>query len=82
MKNKELESYYDNFFELFNTSGWIQIQEQIKETVNQVNDIRSIKDHRDLDFRQGQLDALRTLLNFEASIRQTVESIEAEEDAV
>ena len=82
MKNKELESYYDNFFELFGTAGWKQLQKELETTAENINDIRSIKDPRDLDFRQGQLDVVRTMLNFEASIRQTVESIEAEEDAV
>lgn len=82
MKNKELERYYDNFFDIFHTEGWKQLQDQLEVTVNQLNDIRTIKDPRDLDFRQGQLDAIRTLVNFEASIRQTVEALEAEEDVV
>jgi hypothetical protein len=79
VNNKDLERYYDNFFELFNLDGWKQLQEQLETTATQINDIRAIKDPRDLDFRQGQLDALRTLLNFEDSIRQTVVALEVEE---
>lgn len=82
MKNKELEDYYGSFFELFTLPGWKNLVEQVQTTVDQLNQIRTIRDHRDLDFRQGQLDALTTLLNFEASIRQTMDTLEADENAV
>lgn len=81
MNNKELESYYDNFIDLFSLPGWKQLQEQLEATEANLNQIRTIKDHRDLDFRQGQMDVLVTLLSFEASIRQTIEALGAEESS-
>jgi hypothetical protein len=53
VNNKDLERYYDNFFELFNLDGWKQLQEQLETTATQINDIRAIKDPRDLDFRHS-----------------------------
>lgn len=81
MNNKELEEYYDNFLDLFNHKGWKQLLEDLGSTAKNLNDVATIRDERDLDFRQGQLTTITTLLNFPESVRQTIDSIEAEEDA-
>ena len=78
MNNKELEEYYSNFLELFNLPGWKQLLDQLRTTADSLNNVSTIRDSRDLDFRQGQLNAISTLLNFQASIDQTIASLEAE----
>lgn len=79
MNNKELETYYNNFLDLFSLPGWKQLLDQLGSTADSLNSVSTIRDSRDLDFRQGQLAVITTLLNFQASVDQTVASIEAEE---
>lgn len=77
--NKEIEEYYENFLELFSLPGWKQLLEQLQATANSLNNVVTIRDNRDLDFRQGQLAVITTLLNFQASVDATIASIEAGE---
>ena len=80
MKNKELETYYNNFLDLFITPGWQQFLEDLGTTVDQLNDIRSIDGIQDLAYRQGQLETVTTFLNFEASVRETIRALEEDEN--
>lgn len=82
MKNKELETYYNTFLDLFAYSGWKQLLEELETTVDQLNDLRSIQDAQDLAFRQGQLEAILTILNFETSVRKAIDTIEEDENAL
>jgi hypothetical protein len=79
--NKEIESYYSNFLELFSLPGWKQLQEQIQTTADSLNNVTTIRDSRDLDFRQGQLAVITTLLNFQASVDASLAALEADAEA-
>lgn len=81
---KELETYYDNYFDLFNHPGWGQLLEQLAVSKAQAENIRTVKDPRDLDFRQGQLNVLDVLINYKEITRQSYEAIAAEatQDAI
>ncbi len=76
MLDKDLQKYYENFVDLFTTVGWKQLVELLEETEKAADDLRAVKDQRDLDFRQGQLDALRTILTLPVAIDQAVKSHE------
>ena len=78
---KEEQQYYDNYLDLFLHPGWKQLQESLETTAEQLRDITTIRDQRDLDFRQGQLANVTTLLTFEGATRATLDALEAE-DAV
>ena len=75
----ELETYFNNFNQLFNHEGFKQLLEEISVTVTQLSDVQSIKDQEDLFFRKGQLAAFATLLNLEATINASREQVEAED---
>ena len=75
----ELETYFNNFNQLFNHEGFKQLLEDISVTVTQLSDVQSIKDQEDLFFRKGQLAAFATLLNLEATINASREQVEAED---
>jgi len=62
----ELETYYNNYFDLFNTDGWIQLLEDFKSNANIINSVEATKDVDDMFFRKGQLNVLAHLINFEA----------------
>lgn len=82
--NKELEDYYNNYIDLFNLPGWQQLLNHFGSIAESANYVPTIRDARDLDYRQGQLAAISTLLNFQDTVKQTIASIEAGEadDAV
>jgi len=75
----ELETYFDNFNQLFNNEGFKQLLEEISVTTQQLSDVQTVKDVEELFFRKGQLAAFATILNLEATIKATREQAEAEE---
>jgi 3-methyladenine DNA glycosylase AlkC len=66
--DKETEVYYNNYFDLFNTSGYKQLIEDLKSNNTVLNNVDTIKDDKDLYFRKGQLNVLASLINFEVTI--------------
>ena len=76
----ELETYFDNYNELFNHEGFKQLLEEISATTTTLSDIQSIKDNEELFFRKGQVAAFATILNLESTIVATREQAEAEEE--
>lgn len=62
----ETETYYNNYFDIFNTDGWKQLLEDFKSNANIINSVEATKDVDDMFFRKGQLNVLAHLINFEA----------------
>ena len=77
---KDVEEYYSRYFDLFLHPGWKQFVEGIQDSLDEIADSRTIKDQRDLDFRQGQLRVLDHLLSFERLQKEVYEAILQEED--
>ena len=75
----ELETYFDNFNQLFNNEGFKQLLEEISVTTKQLSDVQTVKDVEELFFRKGQLAAFATIVNLQATIEATREQAEAEE---
>jgi len=75
----ELETYFDNFNQLFNNEGFKQLLEEISVTTQQLSDVQTVKDVEELFFRKGQLAAFATVVNLQATIEATREQAEAEE---
>ena len=75
----ELETYFDNFNQLFNNEGFKQLLEEISETSKQLSDVQTVKDVEELFFRKGQLAAFATIVNLQATIEATREQAETEE---
>ena len=63
--NQELQTYYNNYFNLFLTDGWKQLVEDFGNNAVQINSVEATKDSEDLHFRKGQLNVLAHLLNME-----------------
>ena len=74
----ELETYFDNFNQLFNNEGFKQLLEEISETSKQLSDVQTVKDVEELFFRKGQLAAFATIVNLQATVEATREQAEAE----
>lgn len=76
MLDKDLERYYEAFSDLFVTQGWKQLVELLETNQKAIDSVSSVKDQRDLDYRQGQLEAIRTILSLPVSIDLAVKSHE------
>ncbi len=64
----ELETYFDNYNELFNHEGFKQLVQELSSNATRLADIQSVKDAEDLHFRKGQLSIVANLLNLEAQL--------------
>jgi len=78
--NKELEEYYNNFFELFRTKGWKQLLEELNNNIEQTDNLETVKDEQDLFFRKGQLSVFKSFVNLELVITTAQEQAESEDN--
>ena len=75
-----LETYFDNYNELFNHEGSKQLLQEISTNATQLADIQTVKDVEDLFFRKGQVAAFATVINLQATIEAAREQAEVEEE--
>lgn len=83
--DKELEEYYNNFFELFRTKGWKQLIGEVDNNIEQLNNVEATKDEQDLFYRKGQLTVFNNLKNLEQlmiTAQEQAESEDNEDDAI
>jgi hypothetical protein len=76
--DKELEKYYEAYFDLFNTKGWKQFLADLNDNAINLNDVSSIKDANELFYRKGKLEALTLILNFKAYIENAYKEVQDE----
>jgi len=76
----ELETYFNNYNQLFNHDGFKQLIDELSNNATQLADIQSVKDLEELFFRKGQVAAFATVINLENTITVAREQAEAEEE--
>ena len=76
----ELETYFNNYNELFNHEGFKQLIQELSTNAQQLADIQTVKDQEDLYFRKGQVAALATVINLQGTIEAAREQAEVEEE--
>lgn len=75
----ELETYFNNYNELFNSEGFKQLVQELSNNATQLADIQTVKDVEDLYYRKGQVVAFATVINLENTITAAREQAEAED---
>ena len=63
--NKDLEIYFDNYFEMFRSEGWKQLLKDFQQNIININSVEQTTDADNLHFRKGQLAILATIVNLE-----------------
>ena len=63
--NKDLEVYFNNYFEMFRSEGWKQLLKDFQQNITNINSVEQTTDSDFLDFRKGQLAILATIVNLE-----------------
>ena len=76
----ELETYFDNYNELFNHEGFKQLLQEWSNNAQQLADIQSVKDVEELFYRKGRVAALATVINLQGTIEAAREQSEVEEE--
>jgi hypothetical protein len=76
----ELETYFNNYNELFNHEGFKQLVNELSSNATQLADIQTVKDQEDLFFRKGQVSAFATVINLQATIEASRDQAEAEDE--
>ena len=70
----EEQQYYENYFDLFLTSGWKQFVAEAKESLDS-HSIDDIKSEKELSQLQGQRTALLNIVRFETGIQNAFEEL-------
>ena len=76
----ELETYFNNYNELFNSEGFKQLIQELSNNAVTLADIQTVKDSEELFFRKGQVAALASVINLENTISVAREQAEEEEE--
>tara|TARA_R110000824_G_scaffold64396_3_gene168223 strand:+ start:882 stop:1130 length:249 start_codon:yes stop_codon:yes gene_type:complete len=76
----ELETYFNNYNELFNHEGFKQLIQELSNNAITLSDIQTVKDTEDFLFRKGQVAALASVINLENTIAVSREQAEEEEE--
>lgn len=74
----ELETYFNNYNELFNHEGFKQLVQELSSNATQLADIQPVKDLEDLYYRKGQVAAFATIINLQSTIEAAREQSEVE----
>jgi hypothetical protein len=82
--DRELQTYYENQFDLMSHPGWKDLVDKFKELKAQYNDLSIVPDAQTLYTRQGQLDILNWLLSWKESCETAWKNLQqdAEVDGV
>jgi|TARA_R110000772_G_C13245353_1_gene434052 hypothetical protein len=78
----ELETYYNNYNQLFNSLGFKQLLEELVDNSKDLADVRSVKDIEELFYRKGQIAAFASIITLEDMITAAREQAEEVEEDV
>lgn len=70
----ELEKYYENYFDLFNTAGFKQLMEEADESIKAFR-VENINNENELFLAKGQLVQLHSLKNLQVVVEQAYEEL-------
>lgn len=73
--DQELQRYYDERFNMMATQGWQDLMEDLQKLLDQYQNIDNCGDTVTLEYRKGQVDILKYLINLEELSEKTYEEI-------
>lgn len=73
MLDRDQEKYIDSMFEMFRTSGWKMLIEDLTKNATNINSVEATKDNDDLMFRKGQLNIIAFLSSLETQVENMVD---------
>ena len=76
---KEVEEFYNKYFDLFGNDGWKQLIEELTQNAAAINSVEATKDGNDLYTRKGQLNVLAYMLNFESTVNNNFDELQKQD---
>jgi hypothetical protein len=73
--DRELQRYYEDRFDMMSHRGWSDLVEDLTKLLEQYQNIDNCGDTASLDFRKGQVDILRYLINLEELSEKSYEEL-------
>ena len=73
--DQELQRYYDERFNMMATQGWQDLMEDLQKLLDQYQNIDNCGDTVTLEYRKGQVDILKYLINLEDLSEKTYEEL-------
>ena len=70
---KALEEYYGSLKELFKTTGWKTLCNDLGTSFKVINDVQAVKDSDDLFFRKGQLTMIADIMSLPEQVKNLEE---------
>lgn len=78
----ELETYFNNYNELFSHAGFKQLLDELSSNIKHLSDVQSVKDLEELFFRKGQIAAFNAIVSLEGTIEAAREQAETEGEEI
>lgn len=61
----KLQEYYESLLNLFATDGWKKFQEDMRNSLENLNNIQTVNSAEEFWLRKGQVDTLSFIVNYE-----------------
>lgn len=71
----ELQKYYEDRFSMMATQGWVDLLEDINNMATALNNISTVSDEKDLQFKKGELSILTWLKTLKQVSEQAYEDL-------
>ena len=71
----ELQKYYEERFSMMSTQGWKDLLEDIDNMITSLNNISTVSDEKDLQFKKGELSILTWLKTLKQVSEQAYEDL-------
>lgn len=71
----ELQKYYEERFSMMSTDGWIDLLDDINLMITSLNNISTVSDEKDLQFKKGELSILTWLKTLKQVSEQAYEDL-------
>ena len=78
--NKELQTYYENRFEMMATTGWQDLLEDLEVMLKATNSLDGLQTEQQLHFRKGELSIMNWIKTLRESSTEVYEQLLEEED--
>lgn len=77
----ELQKYYEDRLDMFSTKAWKELMVDVRGMMEATDKVSSIKDEKDLYFRQGELSIMRWILSIQQVSEDAYEGLRNENAA-
>ena len=74
--DKELQTWYENQFDLMARQGWSDLIEKLTEVKTHANDLSTVPNEQQLYYRQGQLEIINWILNWKSTCEKVYEDLQ------